>query len=338
MTQRVGHRLVCCLLSAVCCLSATAQGVTNPVWEGNWPDPTVWREGSTYYALATNPQRMLRSDDLFRWTMAENQPIDDASWQTMRSQAHHFWAPDVTTVHGRRLLYLTLYNSAEDCRIAVLRQEADGMFHYQGIITDSRQTGIDDTIDPEVVTDGRTGRVWLFFGSVGGMHRVRLRSDGLSLYPGARYEHVAGLTVRQDPSRSKVFEGAYVHRRGRWWYLFVSAGHFGDHSYRLLVGRSKKLTGTFRDRQGRPMTEGQATPVIGSQPGDHFYGPGHCGEIFTAANGLEYIFYHCHNTSTRPGSRPMMMQQIRWDSEGWPYVEGGKPCLNVTPEKTNNER
>ncbi len=313
-------------------LLADAQQVTNPVWQNNWPDPTVWRgEGGTYYCLATNPQRMLESSDLFHWTMSEQIPIDEASWATMRSIARNFWAPDVTTVHNQRLLYLTLYNSAEDCRIAVLRQEGDGKFHYVGIITDSRETGIEDTIDPEVVTDGSTGKVWLFFGSVGGVHRVQLRSDGLSLYPGAKYVHVAGKTVHENPSRSQVYEGSYLHRRGRYWYLFVSSGNYGDHTYQLQVGRSKKLTGTFRDRNGKPMIKGNATPVISSNRDDHFYGPGHCGEIFTAGDGKQYIFYHCHNTATRQNSRPMMMQQIMWDKQGWPYVHEGKPTEIVAP-------
>ena len=80
------------------------------------------------------------------------------------------------------------------------------------------------------------------------------------------------------------------------------------------------------DKEGKPMIEGYATPVIHSDEGDNFFGPGHCGEIFTAADGNEYIFYHCHvRESRRPEQRPMLMSRIKWGKDGWPYVEGGKP-------------
>ena len=78
------------------------------------------------------------------------------------------------------------------------------------------------------------------------------------------------------------------------------------------------------------MKEGFATTVLRSDEGDRFYGPGHCGEIFKAKDGGEYIFYHCHVKGSRnPGSRPLFIDRILWDKEGWPYVEGGKPSETV---------
>lgn len=309
-----------------------AQEASNPVWPRDWPDPTVWLgEDGRYHCIATNPTRSIVSDDLFHWEMSDVAPIDIASWGKMQAVAQRYWAPDVAMVNGKRNLYLTLYNSAEDSNIGVLQEFAPGQFQFVGIITSSLDTGIHDTIDPEVVTDPKTGKVWLFFGSVGGIHRVELNKDGLSLKEGAKYEHVAGLTVEQCPDRSKVFEGSYLHKHGKYWYLFVSSGFFGNHTYKLQVGRAKKLTDDFLDREGNRMDEGFATTVLYSDEGDQFYGPGHCGEIFKAKDGNEYIFYHCHvKGSRRPGSRPMFISRIQWDKEGWPYVEGGKPKSNVS--------
>ena len=323
MTFRTFTLLLLMLLTS----HISAQDITNPVWRGNWPDPTVWLgEDGRYHCLATNPTRSLVSDDLFHWEMSDVAPIDIASWGKMQAISRNFWAPDVATVAGKRNLYLTLYNSADDSNIGVLQEYAPGQFQFVGIITRSRETGIHDTIDPEVVTDPKTGKVWLFFGSVGGIHRIELEKDGLSLKEGAKYEHVAGLKVEENPNRSKVFEGSYLHQHGKYWYLFVSSGFFGDHTYQLKVGRAKKLTDDFVDREGNLMKEGFATTVLHSDEGDRFYGPGHCGEIFKAKDGNEYIFYHCHVAgSRRQGSRPLFLSQIKWDKEGWPYVEGGKP-------------
>ena len=308
-------------------LMASAQQVKNPVWPHDWPDPTIWKaDDGRYYCIATSPKQCLVSDDLFTWNKSDISPIDMNSWATISSIARHFWAPDVVTVNGKRLLYLTLYNSAEDSNIAVFQEFAPCQFKFMGIITRGKETGIEDTIDPEVVKDPKTGKLWLFFGSVGSIHRIELNEDGLALKEGAKYEHVAGLTIHQCPDRSKVFEGSYLHFHKGYWYLFVSSGFYGDHTYQLQVGRSKKLTGKFLNREGKPMTEGYATPVLHSDKDDNFYGPGHCGEIFTAADGNEYIFYHCHvRENLNQNHRPMLMSRIQWGKDGWPYVEGGKP-------------
>ena len=47
-------------------------------------------------------------------------------------------------------------------------------------------------------------------------------------------------------------------------------------------------------RHSNPMTRGFAEPLLWSERGDAFYGPGHNGEIFTLNNGRSYLVYHCH--------------------------------------------
>ena len=304
---------------------AQAQEISNPIWRESWPDPTVWQaEDGNYYALCTGLRRTLTSKDLFNWEVINSSVISPDTRGEMRDIARHFWAPDVVTIRGQRLLYITLYNSAKDSSIGVLKEVSPNNFEFHGVITRSTENGILDTIDPEVVVDEKRGKVWLFFGSIGKIHRVELASDGLSLKKRAKYIHVAGLSKKESRSRARVFEGCYMHRRNGYWYMFVSAGWYNDHTYKLLVGRSRKLTGTFRDREGRELTEGYATPVIVSEKGDFFYGPCHCGEIFTKDN-KDYIFYHCHNRDVKPHMRPLMLQELKWDKQGWPYVEGGKP-------------
>ena len=146
------------------------------------------------------------------------------------------------------------------------------------------------------------------------------------------------MDVNQNSARDKVFEGAYLHYRDGWWYLFASAAQYWNYTYKVVVGRSRTIDGEFLDRQGRKMTEGYSTPVISSADGDNFFGPGHNGEIFTDDKGRDFIFYHCHDKSkNNDDKRFLMLQQIFWDESGWPYVEGGKPCSGgVAPYFKNN--
>ena len=316
-------------------LQAKDNKYTNPVYPQDWPDPTVWRaDDGKFYCLSTgqNARRpLLCSEDLVNWEFSDIVPLDRQVMKRFRQVGRHVWAPDVAMVNGRRMAYFTLYNSQKDASIVALRESTTpGKFEWVDVITSGKVTGIDDTIDPEVVADTVTGKVWMFFGSMGRIHRVELSKYGSQLADGAKYEVVAGVHGKDNPDRDRVFEGSYLHYRKGWWYLFVSAGQYWNETYQIKVGRSKTLDGEFLDREGRPMKEGYATPVIHSEKREHFYGPGHNGEIFTDKKGRDWMLYHCHNKSTRPSARPMMLQRICWDKKGWPYVKDGKP---VTTDK-----
>ena len=78
-----------------------------------------------------------------------------------------------------------------------------------------------------------------------------------------------------------------------------------------------------------PMTDGLAEPILSSGKGDFFYGPGHNGEIFTSADGRDYIFYHAHARNFKPEQRPTLLQELLWDDEGWPRFKDGRPQKTV---------
>lgn len=312
---------------------------TNPVMPVDWPDPTIWEEDGVFYTVATGVGAICSSTDLINWSRVPGPVLSDGARTAASAIGKHFWAPDVVKIGGRWMLYLTCYNSASDCGIAAFSSDsASGPFEYVGLVTHSRETGIQDTIDPEVVFDDNTGKLWLFFGSIGKVHRVELAPDGTSLAPGAEYVHVAGLPVDRDGNRAKVFEGSYLHRHGAFWYLFVSSGYYADSSYTLKVGRSRSLDGVFLDREGNPMTEGSATVVLSSDDNGNFYGPGHNGEIVTDLLGQDYMFYHCHRRASGTGSRFMMLQRLYWDEEGWPYFGTGKPLRWDSAPKIDNNK
>ena len=323
---------------------------SNPVISPDWPDPTIWlADDSCYYSLSTaglTQCRAMRSRDLIKWYVL-NVPIwDDQTDRTLHLFGRNLWAPQVTKVNDQWRLYLTCITNAPHSYIVVLKPDTtqiEGLdslqmkriggllrWQYHNQLVASVYTGIKDCIDPYVLTDAATGRVWLFFGSTGGIYRIELNSDGTDLAEGAQAVHVAGLDIRNCTSRSQVFEGSYVLQHDGFWYLIVSSGDYRNHTYALRVGRSETVDGLYVDRQGRLMTEGYSELLLSSAPSDKFYGPGHNGEIFTDLDGRTYIFYHSHSRDiNRPMGnympRPMMLQQLFWDDEGWPFLKDGKP-------------
>lgn len=320
------------LISAILVLtSVTSGGQTfrNPVIDKSWPDPTVWTDGSRYYTICTGVRTIMASEDLVNWTDLKTVPLSDKALASAKAVGKKLWAPDVVEIGDRWMLYLTCYESAEYCGISVFESESPtGPWEFIGKLTHSTENGIKDSIDPEVVVDPETGKVWLFFGSIGGIHRVELTSDGKRLADGAIFEHVAGLDVNTNPTRSRVYEGAYLHHRDGYWYLFASAGRYFDHSYGIVVGRSRTLEGTFTDKEGKKMSGGHASAILQSAPKDDFFGPGHNGEIITDSNGQDYILYHCHHrTDGKDTGRKTLLQRIYWDEDGWPRFDTGKPVI-----------
>ena len=322
---------------------------SNPVFAHDWPDPTIWQgDDSLYYTFSTAGTNYAKGLGKFLWSedMVTWDTIPDYVWTSqtlsqLKQYGSSLWAPQVTRIGGRWLMYLTCYGtSSADPSIVVLTLDSEtfptseglhGPWSLDGVITSSKENHIIDTIDPFVTEDTITGRVWMFFGSTGRNYRVELAADGLSLSDSASFTHVAGLSLVEDTKRNKVFEGAYLYYHDGYWYYFVSSGMYSNYTYSLKVGRSPSLDGTFVSKSGDLMTEGHATTRLSTNSDDKdFFGPGHCGEIFEDNDGHTYMYYHCHVKDvpiTVAGyiPRALMLQQIYWDDEGWPYFKGGKP-------------
>jgi arabinan endo-1,5-alpha-L-arabinosidase len=317
---KMKHTVFCAVFAAVAFVGSTAAAVGNPVWKQDFPDPTIWRAPDGSYRATSTALTILKSDDFRNWESTQKRVFTRDEEKRIRKEWKNIWAPEAYKLGDEYLMYVSLITCDTNSAIAVYSsKDPEGPFFGGYIITRSRDTGIRDTIDPEIVRDDRDGTLWLFFGSTGKMHRVRLAPDGKSLAPGAKYEHVAGIwgNEKSHPTRKGIFEGAYLHRRNGWWYLFASHGCYWNHTYSIAVGRAQTLDGPFLDRKGRKMTDGFATPVIESKKDDMFFGPGHNGEIVTI-DGHDFISFHCHVAGMDPRARPFFVTELTWDKDGWP--------------------
>ena len=329
------------LVVGTLCASAAVGAVhyENPVIAEDWPDPTVWDgEDGWYYSVATLLRTVRRSRDLFHWEDMERDPLTSAARAELTRLTGRLWAPSVVRIGKKWMLYISLFISREDNRIQVLSSDSPyGPFEFGGNVIDSRRERILNTIDPYVL--GADGKVWMFFGSCqDGVHCVELTNDGLLIKPGSIPRHVAGL---RNPGgamkavdiwgRNGTWEGSYVLYRHGWWYLFVSGGIYSNHTYYLTVGRSRSIDGEYLDRGGRPMTKGLAEPILRSDKGDRFFGPGHNGDVFTTPDGRDWMFFHAHDATRAKGAtRPTLIQELKWTDDDWPYFEGGKPQVGCS--------
>jgi arabinan endo-1,5-alpha-L-arabinosidase len=324
----------------------TYQNPVSKTFADTYADPSVirgadgwwWAYGTTDPLHEGESMRhvipMAKSRNLVDWTY-----VGDAFTETTlpawadKSRNAALWAPDVEFVDGQYRMYYvvtetTVTSEPNDNAIGMATSSSPG-----GPWTDSgapvvgpRRGGGGEpgnflwTFDPEVVKDG-TGE-HIFYGSYyGGIWHSDLSADGRSTVGGA-------VQVAID----NKFEGAFVTRKGGYWYLFASTANCcagPTTGYSVQVGRSTSLTGPFRDKEGVSLNESRAggTPTL-YQNGNAWIGAGH-NTLASDDAGQDWILYHAidradpYLTGTSGiNERPMLIDRLDWVN-GWPQVRGG---------------
>ena len=349
--------------------AADARTYTNPVFDHDFPDPTVVRASDGWlYAYATQGPvegrvqniQLARSRDLTTW---ERMPDALPTKPTWASQTQLFWAPDV---HQRGRKFFMYYSAgldperAEEFKKDLAKElgreltegeRKEGVFCL-GVATSASAAGpFKDSgkpikcglsfvnIDPMAFDDPKTGKKLLYWGS--GFQPIRvqeLSDDRLSFKAGSRPVELVA------PDKSIPFqtliEGAWVVERGGWYYLFYSGencchGPLQEIKYAVMVARSRKATGPFE-------TFAHATGASDSailRRNEQWIAPGH-NSIVTDGKGYDWIAYHAINVNQpylqteisgdRAVRRVMLLDRLTW-VDGWPHVETGTPSVGERP-------
>ncbi|MDU1889103.1 MAG: family 43 glycosylhydrolase [Dysgonomonas sp.] len=292
----------------------------NPVIAWSMPDPTVIRaEDGYFYLYATEDIRntpIYKSQDLVDWSYVGT-AFTNETRPTFEPKGG-LWAPDIEYINGKYVLYYSMsaWGGEWTCGIgAAVADKPEGPFVDKGKLFRSNEIGVQNSIDQFYIEED--GKKYLFWGSFRGIYAIELSDDGLGLKQGAEKRKIAGT----------AFEGTYIYKRDGYYYLFASIGSCCEgvkSTYQLVVGRSKSLFGPYYDKDGKDMMDNGYTVVIGSN--DDFVGNGHCSEIVQDKKGNDWIFYHGVDKKN-PKGRVLLLDQVRWNKDGWPYVEGGTPSL-----------
>ena len=86
-------------------------------------------------------------------------------------------------------------------------------------------------------------------------------------------------------------------------------------TYEISVGRSRTITGPYRDRNGRLMTHGGGTLVL--RGAGTVKGPGSNGVL--ANDGQDWIVYHYYDAANG-GIAKLGIQPLDWTTSGWPVA------------------
>lgn len=295
---------------------------SNPVVALSLPDPTIIQStDATFYLYATEDTRntpIYRSSNLVDWTFVGTAFTNDTR-PTFEPNGG-LWAPDINYINGKYVLYysMSVWGSEWTCGIGVaVADKPEGPFTDKGKLFRSNEIEVQNSIDPFYIEENR--KKYLFWGSFRGIYAIELSNDGLSIQPNAEKQQIAGT----------AFEGAYIHKKGNHYYLFASIGSCCEgvnSTYQLVVGRSTSLFGPYVDKTGGNMMDNGYTVVIRSNK--RFIGNGHCSEIVKDSEGNDWILYHGVDKLC-PEGRVLLLDQIKWNSEGWPYIEEDSPSLRA---------
>jgi beta-xylosidase len=292
---------------------------TNPIVDGDFPDPSVVRIGPEYWAIATASSGnasppIMRSSDLVNWTLAGYLFAQPPAW----SSGRQLWGPSLERFGDRYLVYYSARKKYG--RPCVTVGESDnpiGPYTDRGpLVCQSRAS-----IDPSVVHNNH-GRPYLVWkengnGSPSTLWTQALSFDGLQLVGDPHKIMVA----KRDGWEGGLVEGPRIVKRNNWLYLFYSGGRCcapTDCKYALGVARSKSIYGPWRRYKKNPFLK---TTKSWKCPGT--------GGILQTPSGHWWMVYHGYRArgSSHRG-REMLLDLLRWTRDGWPLIEPGSRPLN----------
>ena len=267
-------------------------------------DPSTLAEcDGKYYTFGTGGGGLI-SEDGWTWNGGAVRPGGGA-------------APDVLKIGDR---YLVIYGATggglgggHNGRILTMWNKTldpnSPDFKYTEAIEVCSSDGMEDNdaIDPGLLLDPTTGRLWASYGTYFGTIRL------IELDP------VTGKRVSGNKEQDIAIdcEASDLIYRDGWYYLLGTHGTCCDgvnSTYNIVVGRAKSVQGPYIDNVGRDMYHGGGKMVIAA--GDRKTGAGHFGRTIID-EGVEVMSFHWEADFDMGGRSTLAIRPLLWKNN-WP--------------------
>lgn len=310
--------------------SYSLTGDTQPVH-----DPSIIRQGSTYYAFTTdviglpasNYLPIRCSQDKINWTSCGSIfPKAMPSWVVAKVPGIiGLWAPDISYFSGEYHVYyagstLGSQQSVIGLVTNTTLDPTDPNYKWvdRGEVLESNPGNDFNAIDPNILVD-TDGQIWITYGSYWSGIKQR------------EIDPATGMLLAGDPTRYNLatrpgvpidpIEGASLVHHGDYYYLFVSVDYccnqdIATDNYKEAVGRSTSPHGPFVDESGTPMMNGGGTVLL--QSDSTWCGTGGATAYLDASNGDSMIIFHALKMSEN-GAMYMWLKNLNWVND-WPVI------------------
>lgn len=282
----------------------------NPILAGDYPDPTVLKDGEDYYmthsSFEASPGLLIwHSRDLVNWS-----PIGHA----LAKPLGIVFAPELIKHDGRYFIYIPFMRAAWSNGLASFANiyviHADSM---HGPWSDPVDLGIGELIDPgHIVGEDQERYLFLSAGK-----RVRLNANGLATF-GAIETVYEGWRYPDDwITEAYALEGPKLFRRGDYFYLVSAVGGTGGPptGHMIIVSRSRSIHGPWEHCPHNPIQRTRSE-------NENWWSRGHATCI-EGADRRWYMIYHGFENGYRSLGRQTLLEPIEWTDDGWFKATGG---------------
>jgi xylan 1,4-beta-xylosidase len=264
----------------------------NPIFAGDYPDPSILRDGSDYYIVHSSfdyyPGLLIwHSKDLINWT-----PVTNALHKYIGS----VWAPDLVKYRNKYYIYFPANNT----NYVVTADSMNGQW------SDPIDLKIGN-IDPGHITDAE-GKRYLYFSSGG---YVPLSNDGLSVAGEYKSTYSGWPIPREWTIECFCLEGPKLVQRGDYYYLTVAEGGTAGPatSHMVISARSRSPFGPWENSPYNPI-------IRTKENSERWWSKGH-GTLFQGATGKWWIVFHGYENGHYNMGRQTLLQPIEWTNDGW---------------------
>ncbi len=282
----------------------------NPVLAGDYPDPSVLKDGEDYYMTHSSfdnaPGLLIwHSRDLVNW-----RPLAPALQKPLGTG----FAVDIAKHDERYLIYIPFMRApwskglADFANIFVIHAHS-----MNGPWSEPVDLKIGGLIDPGHVV-GEDGQRYLFFN---GGKRVRLSADGLATAGPVEDAYTAWKYPDDWITENYAPEGPKLFRRGDWFYLVNAVGGTAGPAtgHMIVAARSRSIHGPWENCPHNPIQRTRSAA-------ERWWSRGHATCV-EGPDGRWFMVYHGYENGYQSLGRQTLLEPIEWTKDGWFRAVGG---------------
>lgn len=282
-------------------------------------DPSAVRSTSGEYLLYSTGNRIQARSSSDRIAFSNRGSAFSSTpswWGQYNNNTSDVWAPDISYHNGTYWMYYAVSSFGSNTSAIGLATSSTGQagsWSDRGRVYTSSSSSDYNAIDPNLFVDGN-GSWWMSFGSWWtGIKMIRIE-------PSTGMQHGSDknrYSLASRPSGTKAVEAPFIVKNGSYYYLFASydtccAGT--SSTYKIKVGRSSSITGTYVDKNGVSMMNNGGTAVLESH--GRYIGPGGQSVLHDVDGDL--LVYHYYDGNDN-GTPKLGVNLLDWSS-GWPVA------------------
>lgn len=284
----------------VSCGRVTEKQKVNVVFTGDFADPTIVRDGDTFYMTHTSYAflpglQIWKSADLENWT-----PVCRA----LQTNVGEVWAPEFIKYNN---LFYIYFPTSLGSNFVITAPRPEGPW--------SHPVKLDiDGIDPGHIATP-DGKRFLY---VNDGRMAPLSADGLRITDSVRkvydgWDYPAEWAVECFCLESPKL----VFRKGFYYLVSAEGGTSGPSTGHLCaVARSESPEGPWENSPYNPLVH----TFTGDEP---WISKGH-GTLFDDSTGNWFVVYHAYKNGHRPLGRNTLIEKVNWTDDGWPMADGNR--------------